>query len=333
MDLFPFLIKLTSKVLTKYRSEHAARWIEFENEFERKKCEYRQTGDVMLSFPDQLKADFSALTKGDLSSVLEEKEWSEKLELKVDFLVIKSNMMKNLFYTVTDEIIRHIRDELLKKNELKEVKTLLLVGGFSESPVVGEAVRKAFSELRVIVPPSAKISVLKGAVMFGSDPNIIAMRISPFTYGVHTRVLYNPERHSAIKPVMLKDRKVVENAFHRHLTKGEQVYIGENKRKSRYKCVNPAKEIFWKVYQSTEEDPILCNPDYKCKQIGKLEINLPENIREKQVSLVVTMTCIGSELESEVYADLPKRNIQCKSKFDFLDTDLSGCEFESSLVE
>ena len=63
-----------------------------------------------------------------------------------------------------------------------------------------EAVREAFSELKVIVPQDAGLAVLKGAVLYGHEPKTISARVCKYTYGIKTKrkfnkiFIFNPKR-------------------------------------------------------------------------------------------------------------------------------------------
>lgn len=273
-----------------------------------------------MILPSDIDTIFKTRTKKDLESELLKGDWPGKVEMKDKILFFKPKAMDTMFQSATNEINKLIRG-LLKKEELNGVSTLLLVGGFSESPLVSKAVKDAFPMFRVIVPPNARNSILKGAVMFGNDPDIIALRISPYSYGVHTRVKYNPKRHVGVKVVKVGNRDVVDNAFDRHLKVGQPVYIAQKSSEKHYKgCIN-AKQVFWKVYQSHLEDPILC--DENCRYIGRLSVDIPVEMQSKSIRLSLTMTCIGSELEAKVFAEEGKRKIECTLKLDFLNTDMS----------
>jgi hypothetical protein len=56
-----------------------------------------------------------------------------------------------------------------------------MVGGFSESPMLRNAVETAFPNRTLIIPEEAGLAVLKGAVLFGFEPRIISTRICKAT--------------------------------------------------------------------------------------------------------------------------------------------------------
>ncbi|CAG2197920.1 unnamed protein product [Mytilus edulis] len=74
--------------------------------------------------------------------------------------------------------------KLLTKPEMKGLKTILMVGGFSESALLYEGIRSIFPTLNVFRPHEAVLSVVKGAVIFGHTPEIITERVCAKTYGI-----------------------------------------------------------------------------------------------------------------------------------------------------
>jgi molecular chaperone DnaK (HSP70) len=66
---------------------------------------------------------------------------------------------------------------------LDELKTILLVGGFSESKLLQEGIQRHFPSIAVRTPSEPSTAVVKGAVDFGHCPEKIRFRMSPYTYG------------------------------------------------------------------------------------------------------------------------------------------------------
>lgn len=56
---------------------------------------------------------------------------------------------------------------ILTEPSMSVVDSVLLVGGFAECPFVQEAVKKAFSNKRIVIPSQPREAVLCGAVLFG----------------------------------------------------------------------------------------------------------------------------------------------------------------------
>lgn len=103
--------------------------------------------------------------------------------------------MQNLFKPVVKGIVKHIR-ELLEKDKLHDIDYFFCVGGFSESPILQDAIYDNFGNgATVLVPAEASLAVLKGAVHFGHEPDAISSRVSARTYGVETMSTFIPIIH------------------------------------------------------------------------------------------------------------------------------------------
>ena len=330
---------MTKSVFESFRNEQTNAWLELQEDFETAKRKYSTSrNDVTLRFPQFLITKFKDVNKLQLEERLQENKYKKKVLLVQGHIVLKSIVMDVLFKHATDEINKHI-DLLLKKKELHGVSTLLLVGGFSESPFVSEAVRACFKSLRVVAPINGSLAILKGAVLFGNNSNIIAVRVSPFSYGVHTRKLYIQDIHPPKRARKIAGHYYVDNAFDKHLEIGERVYVGSKSKERQYKICNKGnRKVYWKIYQSTIPDPSFCDAEFECTYLGRLMIHIPEvnhahddddhgahtceEDRPKQpshVRLLLSMTCKGSELEATARA--PDMDIECGVKFDFLDSD------------
>ena len=74
-----------------------------------------------------------------------------------DRLMIESAVLKTLFSFVTEQIVCHISD-ILSDPKVADCSLMLLVGGFSESPIVQKIMRGRFQteERRVIIPKRSR---------------------------------------------------------------------------------------------------------------------------------------------------------------------------------
>ena len=93
---------------------------------------------------------------------------------------MSASLMHDLFSSTLDAIATHVTSHMNNR-----ISHLFLVGGFAESRMLQRAVRKAIAgRARVIIPPDASLTILKGAVLFGLDTTAVRMRTSYMTYGV-----------------------------------------------------------------------------------------------------------------------------------------------------
>jgi hypothetical protein len=56
-------------------------------------------------------------------------------------------------------------------------------------------VKLEFPKLNVICPSDAVAAILKGAVMYGHNPELISERICPRTYGITVDVPFDDRKH------------------------------------------------------------------------------------------------------------------------------------------
>ncbi|KAK3602709.1 hypothetical protein CHS0354_017151 [Potamilus streckersoni] len=237
-----------------------------------------------------------------------------------------TNTMEEYFDVAIDKIKEHIRS-LLEKKELGAIATIMLVGGFAESRVVQEKIKRYFKTKIVFVPPESGVSVLKGSVMFGHNPTIITERISPWTFGVHTRKAFNKRIHDSKRKKIVNGKEYMNNAFVKYIEIGESVMIGSSCISHTYTVINPKdSRVFWKVYKSSEKSPVYC--DQKGVEFcGTLEVRLPEAAKDKKWRLELNMTCKGTELVASVSDAETKMQFK-NIRLDFLVSECgSGSDF------
>ncbi|KAL4230967.1 Heat shock 70 kDa protein 12A [Mactra antiquata] len=123
------------------------------------------------------------------------------------------------FKKPTESIIKEIRS-LISKNNLHRLNTFMMVGGFSESPIIQQAVRDAFPEKIVIIPEETSTAVLKGAVLYGYQSSNIHSRMLPYSFGISTCEQYDAQRH---RGVTMYEGNEVEDVFCPYVKKGSTV--------------------------------------------------------------------------------------------------------------
>lgn len=143
-------------------------------------------------------------------------------------IVLTPVQIHALFDTVVPGTLDLIETQLQEMNatrgDNKNPDVILLVGGFSSSPYLQQAVRERFGDrAKVMVPPNPETAVLNGAVHFCYDPQVRARR-SRFTYGANCHLPFkegvDPEAKRYVSPlgnVTCRDR------FSAFATTGESI--------------------------------------------------------------------------------------------------------------
>ena len=218
--------------------------------------------------------------------------------------------MKNIFKFVADQIVEHV-GRIISESNIEGCNLMLLVGGFSESPIVQKVMRERFQteERRIIVPNEAGLSVVKGAAIAGHAFNIVKDRVVRYNYGVDKMVLFDSAKHSNEYKYVDKGGTVwATNIFDVFMKKNTQVKEGTviSKAKVSYFFDD---NIYTEVFAASR-DVKFVNED-GCVKLCKIHIyneELKPYIGKKlnyQYRFIFGLT----EIEIEVYVE------QTKTKF------------------
>lgn len=160
-----------------YRQKFCSDWLSLTKDFEVKKRSDRILEETLMT-NIRLPCSFvHQLTRKQTPAM---NAYAKKGEVKLkkdEYLSLSSGMMKKLFKPTIDRIKDHLKG-LLQNPELFKVKTMLLVGGFADSALLQQEIKKAFSrQVRVLVPNNASAAVVEGALLFGKQPGKITERV------------------------------------------------------------------------------------------------------------------------------------------------------------
>lgn len=215
-------------VLKQFKREQGADYNEMMRDFERKKKTYKlnSTETVNTRFPVSLKDLIADSVDSSIDSVINESTFKDKISTKRDKMFIKPDLFQTFFKESCDLTVEEIRS-VLNHPRCEDVSAIMMVGGFSESDVLQDAVKKAFPELEVFVPVDGGLSVLKGAVIYGHNPNIVASRVCNYTYGVSLSVPFKTGVHPESKRYTWDKEDWCRHVFHICFTADEDVKVGD----------------------------------------------------------------------------------------------------------
>ena len=186
---------------------------------------------------------------------------------KIEF---PNRMIEGLFSESIDEIKEHV-DRLLAQNS---VHAIILVGGFSESKLIYKSMKESFKNIKILNPDECGLSVLKGAVLYGLQPQQIAKRVSRYSYGFSIRKPFDPEVHRSERDLMHRLGNELEDVFRPIILAGETVVANEVRE---YRC-RAAYSGLIKVefYGTRDANPKYVNdgenfkPEFPCLHIGDI---------------------------------------------------------------
>ncbi|XP_052794431.1 heat shock 70 kDa protein 12A-like [Mya arenaria] len=189
-----FVRKLVGKeVFDKFKKTCAEDFVELQRQFETRKrgIKHDKNGKETINIPVALTEIYINKTKKTMDEAV--KQFQGNLTWTAGKLRINCEFVRGWFKDTCDNTVKNVRD-LFKQPAMLSCKTILLVGGFAESPVLQQAFRDNFPDMRLIVPEEAGLAVLKGAVLFG--------HLKPYLSTLHcSSDCYSEDKETSTKPV------------------------------------------------------------------------------------------------------------------------------------
>ncbi|XP_060607105.1 heat shock 70 kDa protein 12A-like [Ruditapes philippinarum] len=225
---------------------------------------------------------------------------------------IEAEVFKSFFNVAVTDIITHVRD--LINSLQRPVEAILMVGGFSESPILQRAVKDAFQrEVDVITPVDTSLCIMKGAVLFGHQPSKITERISRFTYGVAMTVPFVKGQHPERKKIKIEMQEMCDDVFDKHVQVGQTVVTGETQITRTYFPSSEKDQGYSIVlYKSTNPDPMFVD-EPGCEFVGLYFVERDSDRRNDSIDVrlifgssdivVETTKCDGSVHKMEFRMD------------------------------
>ncbi|XP_052792658.1 heat shock 70 kDa protein 12A-like [Mya arenaria] len=204
-------------------------------------------------------------------------QYGDNFSVKGDKLRVDAGFMRHMFDHSIDSLISKI-GEILEKPEVGRLENILVVGGFSECALVQHSMRQRLRGKKIIFPPEAGLAVLKGAVLYGHNPQIIASRVARFTYGLKTTEEFDETKHKHKYKVVKNGVAFCSNLFQIYVFKGDEVETGQviTKKHKPKDNQNPGGYVTFEMYLSTTDSATYVT-DPSCYALGKLEVRMPED--------------------------------------------------------
>ncbi|KAL4230094.1 hypothetical protein ACF0H5_010479 [Mactra antiquata] len=320
-----FLDDLVGKdVMKKFAKDCKEDYVLFLREFETKKRminvekKGRESMKLPITLTDLYKEKKGNTLKDDVEKV---REFKEKVLISGDKIRIDTEIMRSWFNNCCEQIVFEV-SKLLSKPKCKDVQTILLVGGFSESPMLQNAMRTNFSDRQLIIPEDAGLVVLKGAVIFGHNPVTIKSRIAKCSYGVRVYRDFREGVHPNSKKIKVGNVYKCRDVFACHVRKGQELVVGEAQHHQRYTPLERQQiSLDFDIYTSTEENPMFVT-DPSCDFVGKLEVAVPNMSGGNERGVWIQMIFGGTEIVVEAKEE--KTGRISKATFNFLQDSCQG---------
>lgn len=135
--------------------------------------------------------------------------------------ITAAELKQEVFEPVIREVLALVEDQLIKAHSLQAV---FLVGGFGSSNYLFERVQEEFAARvgLVAVPPRCELAVVRGAVYFGLNPNVVTTRIPRYWYGIDTTTTFEEGIDPPSYKIIRADGSVrCDNRFSVYVRRGE----------------------------------------------------------------------------------------------------------------
>lgn len=290
----------TEEMIERYRYKYPSDYLELFTQFENKKRRFKKGYDLnsltTLTLPFSLNEECLETLGRDFTTLISSSKFKDQITVIRDKMRIKVTLIETFFQPPCSGIIKHM-EQLFQSPNVRDVKKILMVGGFSESWILQECIRKAFPDRQVIVPKEAGLAVLRGAVMFGFFQNTITSRIAKYTYGVDKNVAFNPTIHEESKREIIEGVEYCTDIFDTHVRAGEELYLDEEPAKRYYIPVTPKQSfVSFRIYMSRESCPKYVD---HCTLLGQVVVNVPVGSKDRIVD--VRMKFGSTELTVEAF--------------------------------
>ncbi|MFT7816376.1 heat shock 70 kDa protein 12A-like [Arapaima gigas] len=189
---------------------------------------------------------------------------------------ITHSKFKSFFEQSVAKIIKDIYS-IISTPEI-HIDFILLVGGYASCNILQKEIHKHFSyRCKVLCPVDAQLAVLKGAVLFGNNPKIVASRVSALTYGISFCPTFDESKHKEEKRRVNKkgDYVYCADVFQRMMQKGQSVKCDEVSPHHFYPIDDDQTKMGFSFYSTEKPDAVYVDERHT-KKIGSFSVPMPD---------------------------------------------------------
>lgn len=219
----------------------------------------------------------------EMNEAIKRSKHSRNMKLEGKKLRVTSTLFMGFFDFACKRINENIVN-ILKKPELEGLDKIVMIGGFSMSPILQKSIKENFPLLKVFVPDEANLVVLKGAVLYGHNLSIMPDRIAKNWYCVASRF----------------DKSEIDcgqDEFKVYVRKGEILSFNKVQFEVEYKAnCDEIKEMEFNVYVSEQENLPKYVTDQGFQYLGTLLVHFPKLMTGEERIVNVQMLFGATEL-------------------------------------
>lgn len=302
-EFFKFISDLIGNVtFQSFVEENLTDFFFLSGQFETKKryIGKNTTEKIVIQLPVSFVEIILEKTYKTLAQTIKGSIYNKDIDVERGRLAISAEKFRSFFKRTIQGILTHVKT-ILNKRECRDVKYILMVGGFSESPLVKDELQSNFPDKKIINPVDAGLSVLKGAIIYGFNTETVTARASPLTYGISLYDSFNEKKHDFSKTVKMGNERIVLGCFEKFFTMNELVEVGTKRSISVYESYEGksddvrtmSKEI--EIFSSYEENPRYVTEE-SCSRHGRIIVSPPNGRWPDKVRGKIEFEFGGTEL-------------------------------------
>ena len=206
-------------------------------------------------------------------------------------------------YNIIFDLIKEHSEIIITKiknicEKVQGIESILFVGGYCSNEILYNNIKENINLIN-LKPPRPEIAVVKGAVLFGLNPDKIKIRIFPYTLGFNCDDDWDESIHGekGVKYLsQVTNTYICLNSFHTFIKMGESIpknhIITHN-----FYTLN-SRMIILKFFKTLKNNPILWTED-GIDLIGSDTIDLQKDYNLNERGLSVTLKFGGTYVEAK----------------------------------
>jgi len=309
----------TERVIDELKNQNAPDWIEMMRDFEqikRKISNDNQDEHIRMMLRPCVQEVYQEIMELNLNTAFKNTADTKGAILNRHRLQIPRSVISEMIERVSKSISAHT-DFLMKQTGNDKLDFIVMVGGFSNSPIVVKEVKDLVrGTLPVIVPENAELCVVQGAVIFGWKPDIFQSRKSKRTYGISMvstfREGIDPERHMFFDDENIKKCRLL---FDKLCSVNEDIDLDQTMGRTYYPVYNDQTEMNICVYESERNAVSYCD-DEGARRLGLLNVPMQDLTGNKGRKVKVNVRFGDTEFFVNGVDETTGADV--KVKFDFL---------------
>ena len=222
----------------------------------------------------------------------------------VKFMIVLPSTVVNSFFSASIERIGTCLEDLKRNAALRNLGYVVLVGGFSSSPLVLSITKAKFhgGGCAVITALRPDVAIVRGAVLFVNNAAVFHTRKARLTYGVLCSTRYikrdpaHVQHYHQHKCGPGEDGKPRIDIFSRHVVVGDDIpEDGGCQPKEYFPPRSDASDLTIRILASHIKDIEFPNED-ECFKLGKVKVRLDMSVPRADRGVLVQFNFGGTEL-------------------------------------